>query len=1464
MNNNCSTDPCGGAPLDAHCVKFTTQELACIGATINDRVDDILVKIDEKLCDLTGVNDDHIIDVVCDALEDTLTIDMSCVDGTIQSNLIVGLGDQTLEDIMFWTGTEVKTRDLPSIIQDIQDVIGNSFNDTNTVDFTYDTLSKIVVADVRISNSVPGNAIQAFSDGLWSPLTVQNGLVYGGQVTWTGVGYIYDIAAAGYYINFAFYESPAIQVTLDPSDTVFNRIDTFIVDINGVASAVTGIPSIIPSEPPLDLGDELRLSAALVQVNSIEPLQDQCIYEEGIEWTITESATFDGASVSNPCFGTVSIEATNPQTDDFVLLTEPTVTAFAPNVYGTLTFLLTSKGGWSDGFVTLQWENFFSPVGNPVIIAAASYGFNDTDTVSCQSINIPINDFGLTGGDMADSIRISATTGIADFGFYIDNVCLSTQQLGSSSINLYTFQSGLKQLPNTNIVEFGGNPLLHNTTLDTKNYVQTFIGNPSGKFPYEFVYQQVGGKNIGITSFRHGDPTYGSQNVKFGVSYTDRLYTEDSINYTGALGDSTGFILGTNLDGRGDVNLVSGDVDFVPGNTNSKFTGIFLHTLDIDKTDGVDIFATPESAIVAGKIPNSVLEVSKVATFHVDKNITFQGYPDTRNDGLSTTNRFLSTDVDGNIGMYGTVTPFPISSYLVDGGEIAWIANYDYNVSAANYVILGIPYSSPETPVTLDIADGTFDRIDLVVVDTDGTVQVITGDPSANPQNPSYDPSTQLPLSFILVAAGSASPICNALAPIYQENLGTPSEWAAVSSSGTIVVNSVTNPRTGTKDIQATAAALGATITFTPLSPFDTTNFTQLDIYIRSKGTWGSASAGRTINIRFYTASGAVGQIASIHPSGGWGFDSSITTGYQQVAIPKSIFNLADGLLITSMVFTIGGNSGTMGFYMDDIQIEKNCNIVAGAVVTADNGLRMSTATNVQLGGPVGTPSSLLHDSYITSNGFSLVMSGSNLAFPTLVVSNFEGTNSGSNGINASANAGNAVWGNSNTGGRGILGSTVNGTGVQGESSGFGAAGVFLTSGGGIPLWAVKGAGTTSTAENILILSKTIGGTPAAGYGGIIAFTLKDDGNFNSSSTQIVSKWTDAVHATYTSQLDIYGANTGTPNVNPILSAHGSGVVGIGISSSFNSTRLHIVDNTLSTSMVRLESTANTSNTLLQGVASGTNTSGASFLVVNGAGVIGQASGSGTGVAGSSTSGTGVQASSGNLSLYATGFSSSTNAVKEIVRIASTSTGTPAVGLGASIDFYIEADGGSSAGSISNRIITKWVTSAAEASRISQFSITGVNGGAPSTYMSFEGTGSATLYDSSYVFPALIFGSNTSSFPMIKRIGIQLAARLGDDSGPAAYSADTVYTDFLTHATGGNLTIRAGTGDLIFQTFQTSSFVETGRFTNNGAFQLKPITATAASAITPGEGMIVFVSNTNGTFISIGIWCYQNGAWKAL
>lgn len=284
---------------------------------------------------------------------------------------------------------------------------------------------------------------------------------------------------------------------------------------------------------------------------------------------------------------------------------------------------------------------------------------------------------------------------------------------------------------------------------------------------------------------------------------------------------------------------------------------------------------------------------------------------------------------------------------------------------------------------------------------------------------------------------------------------------------------------------------------------------------------------------------------------------------------------------------------------------------------------------------------------------------------------------------------------------------------------------------------------------------------------------------------------------------------SGGNNIAIIQGQTGGGVVGIGNFSSFNSTRLDIVDNSVGANSIVNISTTSTAadsglqkglNVSLSGANAnndqstygiyGNNTHTGGGLVRNYA-IYGTASGgtlnygvygdgttigtygnspSGVGVWGQSNSG-GVGGhffSGGNTAVTMDSRYSSTNDVQTIMQMFRSTTGTAASGLGGSLDFILSNDAGF--GIESNKIISKW-SSAANTAETSQLIITGIN--------------------------------------------------------------SAVIVDLMT-------------------------------LNGDGSWQIRPITATAASAITPAEGMFVFVSNTNGTFTSIGPWCYYNGAWNAL
>jgi hypothetical protein len=63
----------------------------------------------------------------------------------------------------------------------------------------------------------------------------------------------------------------------------------------------------------------------------------------------------------------------------------------------------------------------------------------------------------------------------------------------------------------------------------------------------------------------------------------------------------------------------------------------------------------------------------------------------------------------------------------------------------------------------------------------------------------------------------------------------------------------------------------------------------------------------------------------------------------------------------------------------------------------------------------------------------------------------------------------------------------------------------------------------------------------------------------------------------------------------------------------------------------------------------------------------------------------------------------------------------------------------------------------------------------------------------------------------------------------------------------------------------TLGTVSTGSSVKTAApFMTVQYTATAASALTPQNGMIIYVTNTNATFTSVGHWARENGVWVKL
>lgn len=265
----------------------------------------------------------------------------------------------------------------------------------------------------------------------------------------------------------------------------------------------------------------------------------------------------------------------------------------------------------------------------------------------------------------------------------------------------------------------------------------------------------------------------------------------------------------------------------------------------------------------------------------------------------------------------GTGTPGYSANGLISGGGVMWTGGYGFTVSAATYTIQGGYYSSAETALTLAASHATLDRIDIIAVNSSGAAVVIQGTNSATPELPDVDPTSQLQLTFVYVAAASTAPTTIATTDIYHEN----TEWTSAKSGTPINLASTSNPHSGTKDVEATAATTGNYFQFTAPGAIDLAARNELIFYIRSKATW---AATRSITVQWYSTNSLRGTAVSFK-NGAFGFDSSSTSAYQQIVIPLSLFQ-ANGLSVNRVRFTVAGTGSTVGFYFDDAVLQGGLN----------------------------------------------------------------------------------------------------------------------------------------------------------------------------------------------------------------------------------------------------------------------------------------------------------------------------------------------------------------------------------------------------------------------------------------------------------------------------------------------------------------------------------------------------------
>ncbi|MEO7049144.1 MAG: hypothetical protein ABI091_27815, partial [Ferruginibacter sp.] len=281
------------------------------------------------------------------------------------------------------------------------------------------------------------------SDASWTELTlgsgggisptnqIQNGIISGGTVTWSGTGLTFDITALIYAKNGIIYTISAGQVTLDPSDNTYGRIDLIAADTvaNGFLK-ITGSAGVVPITPQANPESQIALTTGiLLNAGSVVPptITSNVIYDENNvppEWTVGSqlSITYDKTNTTMPYSGTKDIlvssytggtsgllfTGTVLQTvsQDKVIKFRVKLTGAIPSnnsmrviLYNTITGVLTAT--------TINFQN--------------GYGFSQTNTTDYQNVSIPFSTFASFTGTQFNRLYIYFN-GTNTNPFYIDKV----------------------------------------------------------------------------------------------------------------------------------------------------------------------------------------------------------------------------------------------------------------------------------------------------------------------------------------------------------------------------------------------------------------------------------------------------------------------------------------------------------------------------------------------------------------------------------------------------------------------------------------------------------------------------------------------------------------------------------------------------------------------------------------------------------------------------------------------------------------------------------------------------------------------------------------------------------------------------------------------------------------------------------------------------------------------------------
>jgi hypothetical protein len=269
---------------------------------------------------------------------------------------------------------------------------------------------------------------------------------------------------------------------------------------------------------------------------------------------------------------------------------------------------------------------------------------------------------------------------------------------------------------------------------------------------------------------------------------------------------------------------------------------------------------------------------------------------------------------DSTLGLDTTFTDARyLQNGLIDGGVVTWSGTgLTFNVTAANYVINKIKYTSAAGSITLNTADATNPRYDVIAVDNTGAIIKITGTPAVNPVIPQVNPNTQLLLTSVYLPAGAVIPPNINQNIIYDEN--TEVYTGAAGNGLPVIFNQSTVVYHGAVAINAGASSTFGDIDFTRNSGQDTASkYGTLTLFVKLKLPF---DANTLLTVYFYKDNTPISQSYTLK------LNNNDVTNWQNISIPISSFSFINGLSSAFNKIKIRALGNNQGFYLDYIQFQ--------------------------------------------------------------------------------------------------------------------------------------------------------------------------------------------------------------------------------------------------------------------------------------------------------------------------------------------------------------------------------------------------------------------------------------------------------------------------------------------------------------------------------------------------------------